>query len=73
MSPITSNALPRIGDVIIFRKPPVGSWISIGEEYIVERGGKDYLYFRNIKTGGGTFDGFWNIKQSEFTIVRSAE
>lgn len=46
----------QVGQVIVFTKAPLGSWITCGESYVVEWKGDRSMYFRNQKTGGGTYD-----------------
>ena len=62
------TSLPREGQFIRFTTPPCGSYASTGDIYLVEDYG-DSLYFRNQKTGGGTFDKKWAVARAKWEEV----
>ena len=44
------------GQTIIFTKIPNGSYLSTDTAYLIEKVGKREVWFRNIVTGGATYD-----------------
>lgn len=44
------------GQTVVFKVVPLGSYTKPNEPYKVESKGDNSAYFRNVKTGGGTFD-----------------
>jgi hypothetical protein len=46
----------REGQIIIFTKKPAGSYLTVNEPYKVEACGDKFTHFRNMRTGGATFD-----------------
>lgn len=56
LKPATEACLPQEGQYVVFSQIPPGSYLSIGETYLVEGDHGSTLHFRNTKTGGGTFD-----------------
>lgn len=63
----------QVSDCVIFTKTPPGSWTSIGDVYEVEWKSARKAYFRNTKTGGGTYDDAWAINKADFTIIREGK
>ena len=57
-----------VGSIVVFTKTPLGSYTSVGTPYQVESNTGDSAYFRNTKTGGGTYDKASMIQFAEFTV-----
>lgn len=57
------------GQKIVFTKKPLGSWARVGETYIVEDIGTNFVYFRSASTGGGTYDPFDAIRYATWIEV----
>jgi hypothetical protein len=58
-----------IGSMVVFTRKPLGSWLTEGVPYVVEANGGETCHFRNLATGGGTYDEAWAIEGAEFEVV----
>lgn len=57
------------GQRVIFTDVPQGSYLRIGEVYIVESITQGQYYFRNESRGSGTFEYIGIVNRSKFTVL----
>ena len=57
------------GCTVVFTKKPAGSWLTENVPYVVEANGGQTCHFRNLATGGGTYDEAWAIERAEFIVL----
>jgi hypothetical protein len=60
-----------VGNTVIFRKKPPGSWLSENVPYVVDFNTGKTVSFRNAISGSGTFDSASLVEYSEFIVQES--
>jgi hypothetical protein len=64
------NQLPQNGQTIVFTTIPVGSWVTAGEAYRVDRPkNKGDFRFVSVDRGSSTYDRPWTVAKGDWRLL----